>query len=298
MKLFGHRGRVAPVVAAEKEPANEGGAPVEIRLKDVHKSFGQNHVLRGIDLEIRRGEMVAIVGASGGGKTVLLWTMIGRMRPEEGHVFVADHESTGAALADLDSLNQDGMDRLRRHWALVFQKNALFTGTVCHNVSLALVDVKQISEPEARVIAANALKSVGLEPDQVLGLAREELSGGMAKRVAIARALALDPMLVFYDEPTTGLDPQHAEQIQDLIRQVHQRPPAGGSQRTTIVITHDAALLYRLKPRVVMLHEGKVFFDGPARAFESSVSPIIRPYLTLMPLLHQRVFLPGPSFDN
>ena len=267
-------------------------APVEIRMEDVHKAFGHNRVLRGVDLQIRRGELVAVVGASGGGKTVLLKHMVGRLRPDQGRVLVADHEAPGEPLTDLATLDQDGMDRLRRHWAVVFQKNALFTGTVCHNIALGLTDVKGMEEGEAREQAKTVLDSVGLDPDVVLDLARDELSGGMAKRVAVARALALDPLLVFYDEPTTGLDPEHAEQIQDLIRDVHQRPPGFERKarlRTSIVVTHDAGLLYRLRPRVVMLHEGRVFFDGPAERFEASTASAIRPYLALMPLLHRRV---------
>jgi len=114
----------------------------------------------------------------------------------------------------------------------------------------------------------------------------------MAKRVAIARALAIEPLLIFFDEPTTGLDPEHAKLIQDLIsKQYHTEQE--GFRRTTIIVTHDKDLLYRLQPRVVMLYQGKVFFDGPYAQFEQSDSPIIRPYFQLMPVLQQRPVPPG-----
>jgi len=116
-----------------------------------------------------------------------------------------------------------------------------------------------------------------------------EISGGMAKRVAVARALAMDPALIFYDEPTTGLDPQLAAQIQDLICDTHRREQSTDSPRTTIIITHDKDLLYRLRPRVVMLHDGRVFFDGPYKEFEKSDSAVIRPYFQYMPELQRRV---------
>jgi phospholipid/cholesterol/gamma-HCH transport system ATP-binding protein len=262
--------------------------PVEIRVEDLHKSFGDNAVLRGVDLVIRRGDMAAIVGASGSGKTVLLKHLIAHLHPDRGRVLLADHESPGAPLVDLASLDEEATDRLRRHWAVVFQKNALFTGTVYDNIALGLFDVKGMDEPNARERAREMLKAVGLDPNQVLDVDRDQLSGGMAKRVAVARALALDPVLLFYDEPTTGLDPEHAEQIHNLIKKVHRKRADVGVERTSIIITHDTVLLSRLEPRVVMLHEGKVFFDGTARAFKESDSPVTRPYIELMPGLHRR----------
>ena len=246
-------------------------------------------MLSGVSLDIRRGEMVAIVGASGGGKTVLLKHFIGELQPDNGRVLLADHESPGAPLTDLATLDEAGMDRLRRHWAVVFQKNALYTGTVYDNISLALLEVKGLPEDEVRRRVKESVRDVGLDPEHVPGLQREELSGGMAKRVALAPAMALDPALIFYDEPTTGLDPEHAEQIQKLVGSVHLRKSDLGIPRTTVIVTHDTGLLYHLEPRVIMLHDGKVFFDGTTEAFQQSDSAIIRPYVELMPVLHGRV---------
>jgi phospholipid/cholesterol/gamma-HCH transport system ATP-binding protein len=261
--------------------------PLEIRVENLHKAFGTNLVLQGINLSIRPGELIAVVGGSGSGKSVLLRHIIGQLVPDQGSVSVADHESPGAPLVDLSTLDDDGMDRLRIHWAVVFQRNALLSGTVEENIALPLELVKGLTAAKAQERILWAVKAVGLKPDEVLNVSRDELSGGMAKRVAIARAVAMEPMLIFYDEPTTGLDPESAKMIQDLVFEMH-RKQGDGPSRTSLVITHDKDLLYRLQPRVVMLYEGKVFFDGPYRDFEKSTSPVIRPYFELMPVLHQR----------
>ena len=264
--------------------------PPEVRVEALHKAFRANHVLRGIDLTIYRGEIVAVVGGSGCGKTVLLEHVIGNLQPDRGLVLVADHETPGAPLADLATLGERQMDRIRIHWAVVFQRNALFSGSVYENIAFWPREVKQLSDNQIQPLARAALEAVGLNPDTVLEKDRDDLSGGMAKRVAVARGLAMDPLLMFYDEPTTGLDPHHAAQIQDLICKTHRRTD-GPNPRTTMIITHDKDLLHRLRPRVVMLHDGRVFFDGPYEAFKQSTSPVIRPYFDLMPILQQRVAL-------
>jgi phospholipid/cholesterol/gamma-HCH transport system ATP-binding protein len=277
----------APARGADRAAAVAAERPTEIRAQDVHKSFGGHAVLRGIDLEISRGEIVAIVGGSGCGKTVLLRHFMGRFHPDRGRVWLADHESPGNPLVDLGTLDQAGMDRLRRHWAVVFQGNALFPGSVSENIALALREVKGMEEPAVRLRVEEVVGAVGLNVPKDVALDRCELSGGMAKRVGIARALALDPALIFYDEPTSGLDPHLAHQIQDLIMEAHSRPRAG-EPRTSVLVTHDKDLLYRLRPRVIMLHDGKVAFDGTYAGFQASDLPVIRPYFELMPGLHQR----------
>lgn len=268
-----------------------GYGPLEIVVEGLCKSFGGHEVLTDINLEVRSGEFLAIVGQSGCGKSVLVHHIIGQLVPDRGRVLVADHERQGAPLTDLAELDEEAMDRIRIHWAVVFQRNALFSGTVYENIALWLREVKRLDEDEIRKRARAAAESVGLDPDTVLQKDREELSGGMAKRVAVARAVAMDPILIFYDEPTTGLDPEHAAQIHDLICKTHQGGRADGVRRTTLIITHDKDLLHRLRPRVVMLHEGGVFFDGPYAEFSRSSSPVIRPYFDLMPALQERQLL-------
>ena len=275
----------APVDAA---PAGEQ----EVQVDSVHKAFGDHAVLRGVSLGVARGELIAIVGGSGSGKTVLLQHIIGHLQPDRGRVLVADHETSGSPLRDLATLTEDQMDRIRRHWAVVFQRNALLTGTVLDNLSLWLREIHRVGDDEIRHRAITVLRQVGLDPDQVLDLDRSALSGGMAKRVAIARALILEPALLFYDEPTSGLDPRHAARIHDLISSTHARtcPLPDGSvvPITSIIITHDTALLRRLRPRVIMLSDGVVAFDGAFEQFQASTSPEITPYFEQMVDLHLR----------
>lgn len=262
--------------------------PIEVRLEDVHKSFGEQHVLRGVSLDVPRGDLVAVIGPSGCGKTVLLKHVIGELSPDRGRVLVADHETDDAPLTDLATLDSDGMDRLRVHWAVVFQRNALFTGTVRENIALWLREVARLDERTILERSRDVLLAVGLDPDTVLDRDRDELSGGMAKRVAVARALAMEPLLLMYDEPTTGLDPKHAGQIHELIRRTHETGRDLAVPRTTIIITHDKDLLRRLEPRAIMLHEGRILFDGSYSRLRESDAPAIRPYFDMMPALQQR----------
>ena len=279
----------------------------EIAVEDLHKAFKGKVVLAGIDLAIPRGEMIAIVGGSGCGKTVLLKHITAHFMPDRGRVLVADHDvdpgpDGSAPMRDVGTLTALELDQVRAHWAVVFQRNALLTGTVMDNLALLLREVQGMDDEQIRPLAVKALSDVGLDPDLVLGRDREELSGGMAKRVAIARALVIDPVLILYDEPTAGLDPEMCVQIHELIRRTHQTQPAlaatrGGAVRTTIIVTHDTELLQRLQPRIVMLHDGKVLFDGTFDAFTRSDNPHITPYLAQMHQLHHRA-LPPASHDH
>jgi phospholipid/cholesterol/gamma-HCH transport system ATP-binding protein len=275
-------------------------APVpEVLIEDLCKRFDHKPVLEGINLRIARGELVAIVGGSGCGKTVLLKHITGHFKPDRGRALVADHEAEpdgdgNAPLVNVAELDEMALDRLRRNWAVVFQRNALLTGTVFQNLALLPREAKHLTDEEILPMARRALVDVGLDPDVVMFRDREELSGGMAKRVAIARALVMDPVLVMYDEPTAGLDPEMCAQIHGLIEATHRSQPAlaatrRGVVRTSIVVTHDTGLLQRLQPRVVMLHAGGVLFDGPFEAFMASRSPHIVPYLAQMPNLQARV---------
>ncbi|MEL0105671.1 MAG: ATP-binding cassette domain-containing protein [Rhodospirillaceae bacterium] len=264
-------------------------APVEIRLQGISKAFNGNRVLEGIDLEIYRGDIVAIVGGSGCGKTVLLNHVLGQLKPDSGQIFVADHAIADAPLVELTALEPGEIDQLHTHWGVVFQRNALFSGTVLDNFALWLQEIKNLEEHAIVSIAQSSLDAVDLPNDRdFLDTAVESLSGGMAKRLAVARALSMNPIVVYYDEPTTGLDPTSASQVQDLILATHEKPGPDETIRTSIIITHDKDLLNRLQPRTVMLHEGKIFFDGPFEEFKASASDIIRPYFDLMPVLHNR----------
>lgn len=269
---------------------------MEVVVEDLFKAFDNKPVLQGVNLNVERGQMVAIVGGSGCGKTVLLKHITAHFRPDQGRVLVADHEAPlepdgSAPLCNLETLDEMRLDRIRTHWAVVFQRNALLTGTVFQNLAMLPREAKRMTDEQIMPLARKALVDVGLDPDLVMFRDREELSGGMAKRVAVARALVMDPILVMYDEPTAGLDPEMCAQIHGLIRTTHQMQPAfaathPGVVRTSIVVTHDTELLRRLQPRIIMLHGGRVHFDGTFAQFAASNDPHIRPYLEQMALLH------------
>ena len=262
---------------------------VEIRIEGLSKAFDGRVVLDDIDLEIARRDIVAVVGGSGCGKTVLLNHVLGLLAPDSGRVQVADHARPGAPLVDVAGLSEQARDDIHNHWGVVFQRNALFSGSVLNNIALWLKEVKGLGDADVLPIARAVLSAVDLPSDtDFLAAATTSLSGGMAKRLAVARALAMDPIVIFYDEPTTGLDPTSAAHIQDLILDAHAKPGPGDVARTTVIITHDKDLLNRLHPRIVMLHREHVIFDGPFEAFEASDSPVIRPYFDLMPVLHAR----------
>ncbi|MEZ6243927.1 MAG: ATP-binding cassette domain-containing protein [Phycisphaerales bacterium] len=261
---------------------------VEVRVEGLTKAFGEHVVLDRIDLTIRRGEIVAIVGMSGSGKTVLLDLMTGLVEPDAGRVLIADHAEAEAPLEDIHALDEDAFDALRLHWAIVFQRNALFSATVRENCALWLRENARMSERDIEERVRWALGAAALDVDDVIDKHRDALSGGMAKRVAIARAIAMDPALIFYDEPTTGLDPIVAGEIHELIWSTHNLARRGGGVRTSVVVTHDKELLRRLRPRVVMLHDGGVAYDGPYDEFGKNGREIAREYLAAMPVLQAR----------
>lgn len=297
------------------ESTTADARPVEIRIDNVRKAFPNatgRVVLDGVSADIHRGEIVAIVGASGSGKTVLLDHLIGLLQPDSGRILVADHDR-GAAdegdeesepataaqppLVDLATLDDDALDRVRLHWAVVFQRNALFSGAVRDNVELWLREHTSLGDAEIDRRTRMSLAAAALDVDDVIDKDRESLSGGMAKRVAIARAIAIDPLVIFYDEPTTGLDPIVAGQIHELVWRVHNTavgsffspgppPGAGARARTSIIVTHDKDLLRRIRPRIIMLHEAKVCYDGPYEGFGQPDCPPAHQYLTAMPVLH------------
>lgn len=261
----------------------------EIIVERVDKSFGDHVVLRDINLQINTGELVAIVGESGCGKSVLLDIITGLIDPTAGRVLVADHDQLNSPLIDFTALTEDQRVPIRRHWGEVFQRNALFGGSVRDNIALWFTENTAMppEEMEARIRASIA--AVNLDVNDVIDKPRRSLSGGMAKRVAIARAIAIQPVVIFYDEPTSGLDPMTATHIQDLIWQTHQEKTPLGIPRTTVIVSHDRELLRRLAPRVIMLHEAVAHFNGSFRELETSKDEVVQRYLATMPGLHARL---------
>ena len=262
---------------------------IEFQIEDLYKSFSDHEVLQGIDLELCSGEIIAIVGGSGCGKTVLLNSILGQYSFDKGIIRILDRSHKTWGLKSLDDFSHLDIDNIHKHWGVVFQRNALFSGSVYFNIALWLKEIKGLEDDVIKPIAERALAAVDLPNDKkFMQKSSNELSGGMAKRLAIARAISMDPYVFFYDEPTTGLDPTSSSNIHDLIFNIHNAGKNDDETRTSIIITHDKDLLIRLRPRTIMLHHGKVHFDGSFDEFEKSQSDVIRPYFEMMPVLHEQ----------
>lgn len=231
-----------------------------IELIDVHKSFGPKKVLRGVSLEINKGENHVVVGRSGEGKSVLIKQIIGLMTPDSGQVFVGGHEM---------GKNPEALRWVRQKVAMVFQMAALFDSlTVYENIAFYWIENKKKTRKELDLLVPELLELVDLP--NTAHLYPAELSGGMKKRVGLARALACDPEILLYDEPTTGLDPVTSEVINALmIRASHAR------NVTSVVITHDMKSAYEVGHRISMLYEGNIIFTGTPREVENCRNPVV-----------------------
>ena len=235
-----------------------------IAIDCVHKSFGDNRVLRGIDLDVRAGESLVVAGRSGSGKSVLIKCILGLVRIDRGSIRVHGQPLTDQNRAEF--LEQFGM---------LFQGSALFDSLpVWQNVAFRLLRGKQRRPPgEARAIAVDKLGRVGLDPD-IADLYPAELSGGMQKRVGLARAIAADPSVIFFDEPTTGLDPVMADVINDLIRGIVDELGA-----TAVTITHDISSVRVIGDQIAMIHEGTIGWYGPVAGMDRSGNPHMETFL-------------------
>jgi phospholipid/cholesterol/gamma-HCH transport system ATP-binding protein len=228
-----------------------------LRLRGVRKAFGSKVVLDGIDLDVGVGESLVIIGGSGTGKSVLLKCVLGLIRPDAGSIRLDGQELVG--------LQGRALDQARARFGMLFQAGALFDSLpVWRNVTFALTQGKLGGGRAMHARAVEVLAQVGLEP-RVADLRPSELSGGMLKRVALARAIAANPEILFFDEPTTGLDPIRADTINTLIR---EQVTALGV--TAVTITHDMASARRIADRVAMLHAGRIHWQGPVTHLENS----------------------------
>jgi phospholipid/cholesterol/gamma-HCH transport system ATP-binding protein len=237
-----------------------------IIVRDLHKSFGDKQVLRGVDLEVALGETLVVLGGSGSGKSVLLRHLNGLVQPEKGEVVV-----DGIRLNDLD---EDQMADVRKRVAMVFQLGALFDSmTVYENISYPLSRDPEISEEQKQARVRELLSMVELD-DNVENLLPAELSGGMKKRVALARALALQPKAVLYDEPTTGLDPLVTVRINQLIRGLQKK-----FKLTSVVVTHDLNSAFRVGDRFALIDEGRIRFSGDIRAVLNTRDDLMREFI-------------------
>jgi phospholipid/cholesterol/gamma-HCH transport system ATP-binding protein len=250
-----------PARRTEKMPNNY---PI-IRVRDVWVSFSDHPVLKGLDLDVKRGEILGFVGASGGGKSVLMRTIIGLVKKQKGSIEVFGH--------DLDKLNEDEMQAIERRWGVLFQHGALFSSlTVRQNIQFPLREYLDLSDRLMDEIAIAKLEMVGL-PAFVAEKYPSQLSGGMIKRAALARSLVLDPEIVFLDEPTSGLDPISAGEFDDLILALQQTLGL-----TVFMVTHDLDSLHNACDRIAALADGKIIATGPIDEMLKADHPWLRAY--------------------
>ena len=240
--------------------------PVKIRVEGLHKAFGPKHVLRGLDLVVRQGESVVVIGGSGTGKSVLIKCVLGLLDPDSGRIWIDDVEVTRLSFGKRAEVN--------RQAGMLFQGGALFDSLpVWENVCFGLIQRGEIARHDARARAIEVLAKVNLGPDAADKMPAE-LSGGMAKWVGLARAIAAEPAILFFDEPTTGLDPITADVINDLIRSVTRDLGA-----TALSITHDMASVRKIADRVAMLYDGAIIWDGPVEEIDTTDNPYVRQFV-------------------
>ena len=235
-----------------------------IELQNVHKSFGSNHVLRGVDVSVNKGKSLVIIGGSGTGKSVTIKCILGLVKPDQGKILV-----------DGQDVNSAERDAFLARFGMLFQGGALFDSlTIWQNVAFRLLRGRlKKPQDEARAIAIEKLRRVGLKAD-VADKFPAELSGGMQKRVGLARAIAAEPEIIFFDEPTTGLDPIMSGVINDLIREIVVEMGA-----TAITITHDMSSVRAIADQVAMLHEGKIRWSGSIRDMDQSGDPFLSQFI-------------------
>jgi phospholipid/cholesterol/gamma-HCH transport system ATP-binding protein len=237
-------------------------ADCKIMMEGVAKAFGGNQVLDGVNLGIEPGESLAIIGQSGSGKSVTLKCILGLLRPDSGSIKVDGEEIVGLA--------GPALDKVRAKFGMLFQGSALFDSLpVWRNVTFGLTRGRSVEANRMRAIAEENLERVGLDK-RILNLRPSELSGGMQKRVALARAIAPRPEVIFFDEPTTGLDPIRADVINDLIVSLVEDLGV-----TALTITHDMASARKIAHRVAMLYQGKIVWKGPRDRLYDSGNPYV-----------------------
>ena len=237
-----------------------------IDIINLHKSFNNKHVLSGVNLHVERGETMVVIGGSGSGKSVLIKHVIGLLFPDEGNIIIDG--------VDISHLREKELNEFRKKYGMLFQGAALFDSlSVWENVGFGLMQHTDLSRDEIKEAAKRKLEMVGLK--NIEDLMPSELSGGMRKRVGLARAIAMEPEIILYDEPTTGLDPIMSDAINDLIIEMKKK-----LNITSIAITHDMISAYKIGDKIAMLFEGKILEVGTPDDIRSSVNPIVRQFIT------------------
>ncbi len=241
-------------------------ATPKLSLQHIHKRFGAKVVLDGVNLDVDAGESVVVMGGSGTGKSVMLKCVLGLIQPDSGRILLDGQ--------DITHVHGREREQLLRRFGMLFQGGALFDSLrVWRNVSFGLISAQRMSKRDARAKAVEILAKVGLGPE-VGDLRPAELSGGMQKRVALARAIATNPEIIFFDEPTAGLDPIMADVINKLIIERVREMGA-----TALTITHDMASARKIADRIGMLHGGKIIWIGPAAEVDRSGNPYVEQFI-------------------
>lgn len=241
-------------------------AAPKLELKGVKKAFGEKEILRGVDLSIPTGKSLVIIGGSGTGKSVTLKCILGLLTPDEGSIKIDGQETT--------LYSPQERDQMMRKFGMLFQGAALFDSLkVWENVAFGLIQGRRTTRKEAKEIAIEKITAVGLMPE-VAELYPAELSGGMQKRVGLARAVATSPEIIFFDEPTTGLDPIMADVINDLIAGQVKKLGA-----TALSITHDMASARKIADHVAMIHEGQIVWHGTVKQLDKSGNPYVEQFI-------------------
>ncbi len=239
---------------------------LKIKIENLHKRFGDKIVLDGVNLEIAKGESLVIIGGSGTGKSVLIKSILGVIDPDSGSIEIDGEEAT--------KFSRSARENFMAKIGMLFQGGALFDSLpIWENVMFRLLNREKISRKEAKKLAVESLADVGLSAD-VLELSPSELSGGMQKRVALARAIAAKPEIIFFDEPTTGLDPIMSDVINDLIVKSSKKLGA-----TTITITHDMASARKIADKIAMIHKGKIVWFGDAKDVNKSGNEYVEQFI-------------------
>ena len=251
-------------MSAEPPLASDDSSPM-IAVRSLMKKIGQQEILRGVDLKISSGETLAIIGRSGGGKSVLLKHMVGLMEPDSGEIWIQGQNIIG--------MNERQLGAIRKKVGILFQGGALFDSmTVEDNIAFPL---REAGERDRKVLHSKVSEMLEvMEMDGQEDKMPETLSGGMKKRVGLARAIIRRPSCVLYDEPTAGLDPVVADSINRLIRRLQQR-----FGMTSVVVTHDMKSAFDVADRIAYLHEGQIYFNGTASQLQKSSDPLIQDFL-------------------
>lgn len=277
MRLRGDKERITNIV--KKRNARE-----IIRVENLHVSFGSKDVLRGLNLSISRGDNYVIIGHSGCGKSVLLRCILGLIRPDSGAIYLWGQ--------NIMELTEEELLPLRMRMAIVFQSGALFNSmTIADNVALALRQVQHLPENDIMRIVGERLSWVNLPGSEQTKVS--QLSGGMRKRVAIARALSTDPEVIFYDEPTTGLDPPLADTIDELIYSLSRK-----LKNTSVTVTHDMVAANYFGDRIGLVHEGRILFEGTLKQFNECEDKEIRSFLGRKQNHSEWIAADGSNFES